>query len=352
MGPSLLRPILVRAASLGAVLIIVLFLLVLTLGATGYSDRILSAQVDEQIRGLRSGLAQTITDPDAIEVVIAAQREELEASFGLDRTWYERLPAVVAQVLVFNLGEARSIRAADGSNDVADIVLERLPRTMMLLTTSLIITAVIGLTMGVWLSTRPGSRIDRIVSYVAAITNGLPAWWAGILLILIFSFWLRILPSGGMYSTPPPEGTIATFLDLAWHALLPILTLVLVSVGPSIYIIRTMTLNVALQDHVTVARAKGLPEGMIRRRHILRVAAPPIVTGLILGLAATLGGAILIETVFAWEGMGQLYFKTFSGEPDEAIIIGLTFMFTLIYVFARLILEILYVFLDPRVRYE
>ena len=135
---------------------------------------------------------------------------------------------MVAQVLVFDLGEARSIRAADGSNSVADIILERLPRTVMLLTTALIINAVIGLTVGVWLSTRPGSRADRFVSYVAAITNGLPAWWAGILLILIFSFWLRILPSGGMYSTPPPEGAIASFLDLAWHALLPIFTLVLV----------------------------------------------------------------------------------------------------------------------------
>jgi len=87
-------------------------------------------------------------------------------------------------------------------------------------------------------------------------------------------------------------------------------------------------------------------------RHILRVAAPPIVTGLILGLAATLGGSILIETVFAWDGMGQLYFKTFSGQPDESIIIGLTFMFTIIYVVARLVLEVLYVFLDPRVRYQ
>ncbi len=352
MGPSLLRPILVRAASLGAVLIIVLFLLVMTLGATGYSDRILDAQVGEELRTLRTGLAETITDPDAVEEIIAARRAELEASYGLDQEWYERLPAVVGRVLVLDLGEARSIRAADGSNNVGDIIVERLPRTIMLLTTSLVITAVIGLTLGVWLSTRAGSRIDRIVSYIAAITNGLPAWWAGILLILVFSFWLRILPSGGMFSTPPPEGIIATTLDLAWHALLPILTLVLVSIGPSIYVIRTMTLNVALQDHVTVARAKGLSESVIRRRHILRVAAPPIVTGLILGLAATLGGSILIETVFAWEGMGQLYFKTFSGQPDESIIIGLTFMFTIIYVAARMVLEILYVFLDPRVRYQ
>jgi peptide/nickel transport system permease protein len=352
VGPSLLRPILVRAASLGAVLIIVLVLLVLTLGATGYSDRILGAQVGEELRALRTSLSQTISDPDAVEGVVEARRTELEAAYGLDQAWYERLPGVVAQVLVFDLGEARSIRAADGSNDVGDIIIERLPRTVLLLTTSLLITAAIGLLLGVWLSTRAGSRVDRIVSYVAAITNGLPAWWAGILLILVFSFWLRVLPSGGMYSTPPPEGALATLLDLLWHALLPILTLVLVSVGPSIYVIRTLTLDVALQDHVTVARAKGLPEGLIRRRHILRVAAPPIVTGLILGLAGTLGGAILIETVFAWDGMGQLYFKTFSGQPDEAIIIGLTFMFTLIYVAARLLLEILYVFLDPRVRYQ
>ena len=351
MAASLLRPILVRAASLGAVLIIVLFLLVTLLGATGYSDDILEAQIGEELRIMRTGLSETVTDPDAVEDIIRTRRAELEQSYGLDEPWYVRLPAVVGSVLVFDLGEARSIRAADGSNDVGDIILERLPRTVMLLTTSLLITATLGLTLGVYLSTRPGSRADRIVSYVAAITNGLPAWWAGIMLILIFSFWLRILPDGGMYSTPPPEGFLPSLLDLAWHALLPVLTLVLVSVGPSIYVIRTMTLDVALQDHVTVARAKGLPERLVRRRHILRVAAPPIVTGLILGLAASLGGAILIETVFAWEGMGQLYFKTFSGQPDESIIIGLTFMFTLIYVGARLLLEVLYVFLDPRVRY-
>ena len=352
MGSSLLRPILVRAASLGAVLIVVLFLLVTMLGATGYSDNILEAQIGEELRVLRTSLAETVTDPDAIEGIIAARRTELEASYGLDQAWYERLPAVVAQVLVFDLGEARSIRASDGSNDVGDIILERLPRTMMLLTTSLLITAAISLTLGVYLSTRPGSRLDRIVSWFAAITNGLPSWWAGIMLILILSIWLRILPDGGMFSTPPPEGFIPTLLDLARHALLPVATLVLVSVGPSIYVTRTMTLDVAFQDHVTVARAKGLPEGIVRRRHILRVAAPPIVTGLILGLAASLSGAILIETVFGWEGMGLLYFKTFTGQPDESIIIGLTFMYTLIYVGARLLLEVLYVFLDPRVRYE
>jgi ABC-type dipeptide/oligopeptide/nickel transport system permease subunit len=131
-----------------------------------------------------------------------------------------------------------------------------------------------------------------------------------------------------------------------------VLTLVLVSVGPYVYVVRTITLGVAQDDHVTLARAKGMPERIVARRHVLRVAAPPIVTGLILGLAGSLGGSILVETVFDWRGMGRLYYEAIVGTPDEGLIIGLTFMFTLLYVAARMILEVLYLLLDPRVRYE
>ena len=113
-----------------------------------------------------------------------------------------------------------------------------------------------------------------------------------------------------------------------------------------------MTLDVAHEDHVTVARAKDLPEGVVTRTHILRVAAPPIVTGLLLGLAASLGGSILVETVFNWPGMGLLYFEAISGTPDESVIVALTFVYTLLYLITRLVLDVLYVFLDPRVRYD
>jgi peptide/nickel transport system permease protein len=330
---------------------VVLVLLVVTLGATGYSDRILAAVVNEEMRGLRTTMAQTIRDPAQLEEALAVRRTELEQSYGLDQPWVQRLPAMVARVLTFDLGEARTVRTSDGSNRIADIILERLPSTLMLLTTALLITAAIGVSVGVYLSTRVGSRLDRMVSYAAAVSYALPGWWMGILLILVFGFLLRVLPTGGMYSTPPPTGEPARTLDLAWHALLPILTLVLVSIGPSIYVVRTLTLNVAQEDHVTVARAKGMPERAVRNRHILRVAAPPIVTGLILGLAGTIGGAILVETVFGWQGMGRLYFEAISGTPDDALIVALTFMFTLVYVIARMVLEVLYVFLDPRVRY-
>ena len=347
----ILRHFLVRALTLIAVLLVVQFLVVITLGATGYSDRMLEAVIGEQLRTIRSSFAETIRDPDQLEQALRTQREELRGLYGLDRPWYSRLPGMVFRVFTLDLGEAHTLRSFKGSNRVADIVLERIPNSMLLLTTSMVITAVIGMLIGVRLATRPGTALDRVVSTFSAVSYALPTWWVGILLILLLSFRLGWLPSGGMYSAPPPVGGIRLLLDLVYHALLPIITLVLAGIGPYVYVVRTITLNVAQSDHVTVARAKGLRSGLVSRRHILRVAAPPIVTGLIMGFAGTLGGSILVETVFNWQGMGRLYYEAIAGTPDEMVIVALTFVYTLIYVAARMILEVLYVFLDPRVRY-
>ena len=328
----------------------VLVMLVVALGATGFSDRILNAIVNEEMRGIREGLARTIRDPEQLEQVLRIQREEREKFYSLDRPWYQRLPDMVKRLILLDLGEARTLRSFQGSPKVLTMVLERLPYTMLLITTASVITAVVGLAVGVKLATRIGSKLDRSVSYASAISYALPAWWTGILLILLLAFQLRILPSGGLHSTPPPEGGIARFLDLLYHAILPVITLVLVSLGAWAYTVRTMVLNTAQEFFVTVARAKGLPEGKVMRRYILRVAAPPIVTNLVLGLAASLGGAILTETVFNWPGMGRLYYDAILA-ADEAVIVALTFMFTLLYVLARFILEVLYLVLDPRIRY-
>ncbi|RKX77648.1 MAG: ABC transporter permease [Spirochaetes bacterium] len=348
---SLLRTLLVRGLTMLGVLLAVQILVVVCLGATGYSDRMLQAVISEQLRGMRSSLAQTIRDPARLEEALEAHREELESSYGLDRPWFARMPGMVARVFKLDLGEAHTLRSSDGSNRVADIVLERIPATMLLLTSAMVITAGIGILIGVKLATHPGSPLDRVVSGFSAVSFALPTWWVGILLILIFSFRLGILPTGGMYSVPPPDGGFARFMDLLYHALLPIFTLVLASLGPYVYVIRTMTLNIAQAEHVTIARAKGLSERTVSGRHILRVAAPPIVTSLILGLAGTLGGSILVETVFNWRGMGRLYYEAIAGTPDEMVIVALTFIYTLIYILARMVLEVLYVILDPRVRY-
>jgi peptide/nickel transport system permease protein len=341
----------IRALTLFGVLVAVLVLLVVSLGATGYSDRLLSAQVNEELRGFRQAQAQTIRDPAQLEQAVTLRKAELEEFYGLNESWWERMPSQIWSVLTLDLGDARSLRTAEGSSKISDIVLERLPYTMLLLTTASLITAAIGLVVGVRMATRVGSKLDRSVAYFAAVSFAVPAWWLGILFILIFAFRLDVLPAGGMYSVPPPEDRLDRWLDLMKHAILPVATLVLVSVGPYIYSVRTMTVTTAMEDHVQLARAKGLSEGHINRRHILRVAAAPIVTGLVLGLAGSLGGSILTETVFNWRGMGRLYYDAIAGTPDEGVIVALTFLFTLIYLLARFLLDILYVVLDPRVRY-
>jgi peptide/nickel transport system permease protein len=130
---------------------------------------------------------------------------------------------------------------------------------------------------------------------------------------------------------------------------LPVSVLVLVNVGLTIYVTRTIVLNIAQEDFVNVARMKGLPERLVNRRYIMRVAAPPILTNVILGLAGSIGGAILTETVFSWPGMGSLFFEAII-QSDEALVLALVYMFTLVYVLARFILEVLYIIVDPRVR--
>ncbi|BAS26433.1 ABC transporter permease [Limnochorda pilosa] len=349
--PQAVRPLLGRALSLLGVLVVVQLLVVVSLGATGYSDRMLQAVISEELRALRPALAQTVRDPDQLEQALAARRQELAASYGLDRPWYRRLPALAARVFTLDLGNAHTLRSFTGSSRIRDIVLERLPNTALLVTTAVVITAAAGIPLGARLALRAGSRLDRVASFLAATSYAVPAWWLAILLILAFAFGLGLLPSGGMYSAPPPPPGLGRFLDLARHAVLPVVTLVAASLGPYVYVVRTMTLSVAQEEHVEVARAKGIPEALIARRHILRVAGPPIVTGLVLGLAGSLGGSILVETVFNWQGMGRLYYDAIVATPDERVIVALTFMYTLLYVAARMVLEVLYVLLDPRVRY-
>jgi peptide/nickel transport system permease protein len=168
-------------------------------------------------------------------------------------------------------------------------------------------------------------------------------------MILIFSFYFRIFPYGGMYSVPIPKEPLQRAADLLWHAALPVITLVIALSGSWIYTIRSLVITTAQEDFVTSARAKGISERLVMWRHIIRVAASPILTNLILGLAGYLGGAILTETVFRWPGMGLLYWQSVvSG--DERLILALTYIYTLIYVGLRFILEVFYVIVDPRVR--
>jgi peptide/nickel transport system permease protein len=253
------------------------------------------------------------------------------------------------RVLRLDLGRARLAQTFTGSNKISDIIFERLPNTVILVTTAIGINYLIGIFLGVKVAAKPGTRLDKIVSFLSAVSYAVPTWWLGIMFILVFAFYLKLFPYGGLYSSPPPHDPLLRILDVLWHATLPIIVLVLVNVGLTIYLTRTIVLNIAQEDFVNVARTKGLPEGLVNRRYIMRVAAPPILTNVILGLAGSIGGAILTETVFSWPGMGSLFFEAIV-QSDEALVLSLVYMFTFVYVIARFILEVLYIVVDPRVR--
>lgn len=327
-----------------------LALLAVILGATGLSDKMLSAIINEEIRGLRQSLAQTIKDPEELERVIAERRSELEKLYGLNEPWYVRLPQTILRVVTLDLGVSRNFRSSLGSSRVVDIVAERLPLTILLVTTSIAIASVLGLFIGIKMAYRVGSRLDRLLSYVSIAFSSTPTWWLGIVLILVLAYNLKLFPQGGVVSVPPPEEPLARALDTLYHLTLPILTLVLVMVGPWSYSVRTMILNVAQEDFVLLAKAKGLPEAKVMWSHVVRAASPAILTSVILGLAGSLSGAILTETVFDIPGMGRLYYDAILA-VDEPLIVALTYLFTLIYVATRFVLEVLYLILDPRVRY-
>jgi len=341
----------IKGATLLVVLFGVLLLTVATIGATGVSDKILNAMMGEQLRGIRQQLATQIKDPEQLNIAMEKIKQDLILAYGLDKPWYARMHTMIMRIITLDLGNTRTLQTFTGSIKISDLILERLPNTVLLMITVLIINFALGLAVGVKVATKPGSLLDRFTSLYSAVSYALPAWWLGMLMILTFAFYFRLFPFQGLYSAPPPTDPILRILDLIWHAGLPIITLVIALSGSWIYITRSIVITTAQEDFVTAARAKGLPEKLVLWRYIIRVAAPPILTNLILGLAAYLGGAILTETVFGWPGMGLLYAQAIFA-VDEALILALTYVFTLIYIVARFILEVLYVILDPRVRYK
>ncbi|MCC6021817.1 MAG: ABC transporter permease [Desulfurococcaceae archaeon] len=334
-----------------AVLYGVLILTGVIIGVTGLSDIVLYNIVDERLRIIKQQLAIKIKDPEQLNRAVEELKQELIRAYDLDKPWYARIPRIIYQIMVLDLGTSRSTLSFSGSNKVADIILERIPNTVLMVTTAVLISSLVGLVVGLWSATKVGSLLDRFTSLISAISYSLPTWWFGMVVILVFAYELRLFPSGGM-TTPGLTITdpITRFLDLLWHLFLPVLTLFVALVGSWIYVTRSIVISITKEDFIVVGRAKGLPERVIRNRYLLRNSAPPILTNMILGLAGSITGAILTEAIFNWPGMGSLYYNAILS-ADINMILALTYIYTLVYVVARFILEVLYVVLDPRVRY-
>jgi peptide/nickel transport system permease protein len=339
----------IRAVSLFLTVLIGVYLSILIANMGGYVDQIRKAQIREQV-GATALADQGLRRLPPVEIRrIIDQRIELEEKrLGLDRPFIVRSFTYLSDALTLSLGRAERLTSDKGSRQVRDVILERLPATLLLFGTADLIIFFVAIFAALFLSRRYGSFLDKLVIALAP-TSAAPAWFYGIFLILIFASVLRVLPFGGMVDVPPPESAPAYALSVLKHLILPIAAMLIGSLFIAIYNWRTFFLIYSSEDYVEVAKAKGLPSGAIERRYILRPTLPPIITSFAFTLISLWSGAIILETVFSWPGLGRLIFQA-VGQFDTPVIIGSVVIYAYLLAVTVFLLDILYALVDPRVK--
>jgi peptide/nickel transport system permease protein len=272
---------------------------------------------------------------------------QLRHAFSLDLPAYRLFWNYLWNIAHFDLGY--SFRH---NMPVIQLIGERLPATLLLMLTSLVVALLVGVALGVLAARYRGSWIDEAVSLLSAAGFALPLFWIGLMAIVLFSIKLHWLPTGGMTTIGADDaGLLGNALDVARHLMLPAGTLSLFFVAMYARLTRAAMLDVSGLDFVRTARAKGISERRVVLRHVLRNALLPIVTLTGLHLGSLLGGSIVIETVFAWPGLGRLAFEAVF-ERDLNLLLGIFLCSSLLVIAMNLAVDLLYTVLDPRIEVQ
>ena len=284
---------------------------------------------------------------DPAEIMLGSQATQegvarLRAGLGLDEPLPLQYARWMAHVAQGDLG--RSIRMRQ---PVLGEVLIRFRATLLLAATALILSTAGGIALGVLSAARPRSMVDRLSALGSIFGASMPSFWLGLVLMVCFSLWLGWLPASGMYGARGAGG----LGDLLSHLALPAAALAAASMTIIARLTRSTMLDILRQDFVRTARAKGLVEGGVVLRHALRNALIPTVTVVGVQAGYLLGGAVLTETVFAWPGVGTLMIQGILAR-DFPLVQGCVLVIALVFVLFNLAVDLLYAFLDPRIRYE
>jgi len=269
--------------------------------------------------------------------------EQMRRDFGLDRPVYQQFFIYLGKLLSVNLGTSNIQQ-----RPVIDLIMERLPATVLLMTTATVVAVALGVLLGVAAARRSGRWLDSVISVLALVVYATPAFWLGLMLIVLFSVYFDLLPSGGMMTIGSGKTGLTLALDIARHLVLPATTLGLFYVAIYARLMRASMLEVYNLDFITTARAKGLTEGRIAWTHAFRNALLPVVTLAGVQFGHLLGGSILVETVFAWPGLGRLVFDALL-QRDLNLLLGILFVSSVVVILANLIVDLTYGFLDPRI---
>jgi len=308
-------------------------------------------------------------------------RQNLEKQFGLDKPAFTRYLYYMKNFLKLDLG----ISFSYFPKKVSSLIFERLPRTVFLFVTATLVSYILGYNLGKRAAWRRGKILDKTATFV-----GIVFWTIFLPLLAIFNIWLfgvilKILPLNQFINPNVWRGTdlsaqnvflnllLNAFiflvvmmtvsiilwtstglgiyaLDIILHMVLPVLTLTLYSFAGSMLVMRDTMLEVVREDYVVTAKAKGLPDRVVRDKHAARNALLPLITNFVISLGFTLGGGIITETMFSWPGLGRAYLEALNSQ-DTPLLIGLLVFTGIFVLLAHLIADVLYAFLDPRIRY-
>ena len=290
----------------------------------------------DPVRALAVGRNMT---PDQLDL----ERRRL----GLDKPIGEQFLDFVGRTLRLDLGVSYEYK-----RPVLDLIGERFGATVLLAGTALVMAVGLGLWQGARAGWRPGSRFDRISTGVSLVLWSVPTFWLGLLLLMVFAAGVGpfpgIFPTRGIESVDAPEG-IGYLLDVAQHMVLPCLTLVGVVYAQYLLVMRSSLLDEVGQDYVTTARAKGLRDDDVRRRHAVPNALLPTVTLVFMRIGFVVGGAVTVEAIFSWPGLGQLFYEAIR-VPDFTLMQGTFMLITVAVILMNTLADVIYHLLDPRVR--
>ncbi|MCP3990335.1 MAG: ABC transporter permease [Actinomycetia bacterium] len=270
--------------------------------------------------------------------------DQIRADYGLDQPFVVQLGQYIGRVAKGDLGESFFF-----NKSVTSLILDRLWPTVLLVGTALVFAVVLGVLAGVFTARRPESPLSHSVTVLALIGYSMPVFWTGIMLIILLASVVQLLPVSGMHDVQFEGGLIASWLDVGKHLILPGLTLGLIYLAQYSRLSRASMLEVLASDYVRTARAKGLGERKVVYKHALRNAVIPVVTIAGLQFGALLSGALLVETVFNWPGLGRLAFDAIL-RRDTPVLLGVLLMAAIMVIVANLLTDFVYRLIDPRIR--
>lgn len=288
---------------------------------------------------------------DPVETIAGASggmsdelKAQLRTQYGLDRPLPVQLGVYLGKVLQGDIGHSYFFNLP-----VSQLILERLPATLLLVVTAVLASFLVGTALGVLASRRPNGWLSQLITVLSLVGFAAPVFWTGMMLVILLASVWPIFPVSGMQSVDTTATGIALLPDILHHLVLPALTLALVYLAQYSRLSRASMLDVLGSDYIRTARAKGLADRVVLYKHALRNAVLPVVTVLGLQFGNVLAGAILVETVFNWPGLGRLAFESVL-RRDYPTILGVLLFSSMVVVVMNLLTDLCYRLIDPRIK--